>query len=265
MKPTDMRSLPPAARQARRMQVVALRAAGSCYRDIAARTGLSRTGVFDICKRVDAVGAPALDDAPKGRQTGHGAILDAAQCGVVRALIFGQTPDRLSLPYPLWTKAAVIQLIGTRFGIRMSVRNVALYLARWGLRPPKPMAKACLRSAVKSRLWLRATYPGIAARARIEDAEINWVDESEMGSSVGGLSVFSTVNNRGQMRWAAYAGALDARKLIALLRRRIQGSTRKIILVLNPLRVHHAGRVVAWLVEHEDAIEVVHLPAMVQV
>ncbi|WP_273601218.1 winged helix-turn-helix domain-containing protein [Roseateles albus] len=265
MKPNDMRSLPPAARQARRMQVVALRAAGSSYRDIAAQTGLSRTGVFDICKRVDAIGAPALDDAPKGRQTGHGGMLDAAQCGVVRALIFGQTPDRLALPYPLWTKAAVIQLIGTRFGIRMSDRTVALYLARWGLRPPKPMAKASLRSGVKSRQWLQATYPGIAARARIEDAEINWVDEGELGLSGSLLSVFSTVNNRGQMHWASYAGALDAHKLIALLRRRIQVSTRKIILILNPLCVHRADRVVAWLVEHEDAIEVVHLPAMVQV
>ena len=42
-----------------RAQVIRLRRAGRRYDEIAAETGLSRTGVFDICKRHEAAGAKA--------------------------------------------------------------------------------------------------------------------------------------------------------------------------------------------------------------
>ncbi|OLI30721.1 helix-turn-helix domain protein, partial [Xanthomonas oryzae pv. oryzae] len=51
MEATDMRSLSRDARHERRVQVIRLRKAGQTYDEIAAQTGLSRTGVFDICKR----------------------------------------------------------------------------------------------------------------------------------------------------------------------------------------------------------------------
>ena len=58
-----MRSLSREARHERRVQVIRLRKAGQTYDEIAAQTGLSRTGVFDICKRHEAAGAKALRDA----------------------------------------------------------------------------------------------------------------------------------------------------------------------------------------------------------
>jgi uncharacterized protein YerC len=59
MEATDMRSLSRDARHERRVQVIRLRKAGQTYDEIAAQTGLSRTGVFDICKRHEAAGAKA--------------------------------------------------------------------------------------------------------------------------------------------------------------------------------------------------------------
>ena len=59
MQATDMRSLSRDARHERRVQVVRLRKAGRTYDEIAVLTGLSRTGVFDICKRHEAAGAKA--------------------------------------------------------------------------------------------------------------------------------------------------------------------------------------------------------------
>jgi hypothetical protein len=41
------------------VQVIRLRKAGRTYDEFAAQTGLSGTGVFDICKRQEAVGAKA--------------------------------------------------------------------------------------------------------------------------------------------------------------------------------------------------------------
>jgi putative two-component system response regulator len=250
VKSTDLRSLPRTARRDVRAHVVQLRAAGHTYGDIAARTGLSRTGAFDICRRVEASGAAALDDAPSGRRIGDGRTLDAMQDAAIRALVTDQTPDRLSLPYPLWTKAAVTELVHRRLGISLSVRNTALCLARWGFKPHKPMDKAQHRSPMAAKQWLDATYPHIAAQARIEDAEICWADASELrtpepgrreettrneGARLSrtpqaglGLSVFSTVNNKGQMHWATFAGPLNANTLVECLRRRIQAASKKL-------------------------------------
>lgn len=82
--------------------------------------------MFDICKRHAASGARALRDAPNGRQSGDGRLLDAAQEAWVRKLITDKTPDQLKIPYALWTRAAVAQLIEQQFGIRLQVRTIGL-------------------------------------------------------------------------------------------------------------------------------------------
>ena len=79
MEIIDMRKLSPAARQERRRQVIKLRRKGLSYEAIAAELGLSRTGVFNICKRFDEGGAAALRDQPCGRPTGASRALSAEQ------------------------------------------------------------------------------------------------------------------------------------------------------------------------------------------
>jgi transposase len=76
-----------------------------------------------------------------------------------------------------------------------------------------------------------------------------------------GLSVISTVTNKGQMRWRIFEGALNTTILIDFLRRLIKGQSKKLFLILDNLRVHHAKQVKAWLAEHADAIEVFYLPS----
>ncbi|MEQ6352012.1 winged helix-turn-helix domain-containing protein, partial [Ralstonia pseudosolanacearum] len=142
MEPTDMRTLPREARHERRVQVIRLRKAGHTYDEIAEQTGLSSTGVFNICKRHQELGAKGLRDAQGGRKTGQGRSLDVTQELLVRQLIADKTPDQLKMPYALWTRAAVGQLIEQCFGIRLAVRTVGLYLSRWGFTPQKPMRRA---------------------------------------------------------------------------------------------------------------------------
>lgn len=173
MQATDMRSLSPEARHERRVQVIRLRKAGLGYDAIAAQTGLSRTGVFDICKRHREGGAKALRDAPSGRQAGQGRLLDLTQELLVRQLIADKTPDQLKMPYALWTRSAVGELIEQCFGIKLSVRGVGVYLKRWGFTPQKPMKKAYEQSPAAVKKWLEQDYPAIAARAKNEGAEIH--------------------------------------------------------------------------------------------
>lgn len=76
-----------------------------------------------------------------------------------------------------------------------------------------------------------------------------------------GPSVISTVTNKGQMRWRIFDGALNTDIMIDFLRRLIKGASKKLFLILDNLRVHHAKPVKAWLAGHADAIEVFYLPS----
>ena len=282
MDATDMRSLPREARHERRVQVIRLRNAGHTYDEIAAQTGLSRTGVFDICKRHEAGGAKALRDAPGGRKLGQGRRLDEAQETAVRKMIVDKSPDQLKMPYALWSRIAVGELIEQLFGIRLPVRTMGLYLARWGFTPQKPIKKAYEQSPAAVKKWLQEDYPVIAANAKAEGAEIHWGDETglrsddvrgrsyspkgetpvvRVNSKRHGLSVISTVTNKGKMRWKAFDGALNSDILIDFLRRLIKDANRKIYLILDNLRVHHSKPVKAWLAEHKQKIEVFYLPS----
>ncbi len=59
-----MRRLAAAAQEERRRQVVGLRESGLSYDAIAAQAGLSRTGVFNICRRFAAKGLAGLARLP---------------------------------------------------------------------------------------------------------------------------------------------------------------------------------------------------------
>ena len=282
METIDMRKLSREARHERRVLVIRLRKAGHTYDEIAALTGLSRTGVFDICKRHAASGALALRGAVGGRKLGELRLLNAQQEALVQKLIADKTPDQLKMVYALWSRAAVAELIEQRFGIKLQVRTMGLYLARWGFTPQKPMRKAYEQSPAAVRKWRDEDYPAIAARAKLEGAEIQWGDESGMrsddvrGRSYApkgetpvvrvpnkrhGLSIISTVTNKGQMRWRIFDGAMNSDILIDFFKRLIKGQTKKIFLILDNLRVHHSKPVKGWLVKHTDEIEVFYLPS----
>ena len=277
-----MRSLPRDARHERRVQVVRLRKAGQTYEAIAAQTGLSRTGVFNICQRHANSGAKALRDAIGGRKTGEFRVLSPEQERQVQQLLRDKTPDQIKMPYALWSRVAVAELIADRFGIHIPVRTMGTYLKRWGFTPQKPIRRAYEQSPTAVKHWMDTAYPEIAARAKKEGAEIHWGDETglrsddvrgrsfapkgetpviRVSSKRAGLSIISTVTNKGQMRWKIFDGALNSDILIDFLRRLIKGATKKVFLVLDNLRVHHSKPVKEWLAKHDDAIEVFYLPS----
>ena len=198
MQATDMRSLSREARHERRVQVIRLRKAGNTYDKIAALTGLSRTGVFNICKRHEALGAKALHDAIGGRKLGENRLLDPAQEALVRKLIADKTPDQLKMPYALWTRAAVAQLIEQRFGLRLQVRTMGKYLARWGFTPQKPMKKAYEQSPAAVKKWLDEDYPAIAARARPREPKFTGATRVDCAATMYAAVV---LRPRARRRW----------------------------------------------------------------
>ena len=105
MKHVDMRSLAPAAQEERRRQVIGLRERGLTYAEIAEQVGLTKNGVFDICKRFRARGMAGLQTGPRGPASGTGRFLAATQEAEIRNLIYRSTPETYGLPFALWSRA----------------------------------------------------------------------------------------------------------------------------------------------------------------
>jgi transposase len=269
MDKIDSRRLPVDALNERRRRAVKMRVGGVSLKDTAARCEMSRTTVIAALKAYEVGGWKAVDIARPGRPSGTGRTLTAEQELEVQRLIRDRTPEQLKMVYALWTRQAVAELIRDRFGIELAVRTMGLYLGRWGFTPQKPMKKAYEQSPAAVKKWHEEQYPVIAACAKVEGAEIHWGDETGLrsddvrGRSYApqghtpvirvnnkrhGLSVISSVTNKGQMRWKIFDGALKDRD-------------RKIYLILDNLRVHHSKPVKAWLAEHRHEIEVFYLPS----
>lgn len=72
--------------------------------------------------------------------------------------------------------------------------------------------------------------------------------------------MLSAISNRGKLRFVLYKDNMNADKLIDFMRRLVYDSDKKVFLVLDNLRVHHAKKVTTWLEKHQDEIEVFYLP-----
>src|SRR5437763_673316 len=74
-------------------------------------------------------------------------------------------------------------------------------------------------------------------------------------------SMIAAVSNRGLMRFMLYEGALNADLFLDFLRRLTKDAGRKVILIVDNLKVHKAGKVRAWVARHAHEIELVYLPS----
>ena len=75
-----------------------------------------------------------------------------------------------------------------------------------------------------------------------------------------GLAMISAISNQGLVRFEFIEGAMNTDLLIGFMEGLIADSTRKVFLILDNLRVHHAKLVTEWLHEHREKIEVFYLP-----
>ena len=74
------------------------------------------------------------------------------------------------------------------------------------------------------------------------------------------LSMISAISPRGEVAFQMVEGGIDADRFIAFLAALIQDAPKKIYLVVDNLRVHHAKVVTAWLADKKDRIELAFLP-----
>src|SRR5918911_1524940 len=283
MEARDFRGLGRAAQEAlRRRALFLIEHEGMTQAEAARAVGVHRQTVNIWQRRYREQGEDGvLDGRRVSPRRGRGR-LTGDEARQVRDWIAEGTPDRPGLPFALWTSRAVRELVERRLEERLGLSTVQLYLRRWGVTPQKPFVRAKQRQPAAIAAWLERDYPAIAKRARAARAVIYWGDETgvsnqdQTGRSYAPRgetpviartakrvtrSMIAAVSNRGLVRFMLYEGALNADHFIAFLRRLTKDAGQRVVLIVDNLKVHKAGKVQAWVESHRHEIELVYLPS----
>ncbi len=281
---TDARKLNQDEQREKRTIALRMREQGYTFKETAKVVGVHERTVAkwaDVAARMGL--QTAIDGGQRGSTLGQRRSLTASQEVLIQTLITDKMPDQLKMGFALWTRDAVRELIHERCGFLMPVRTVGEYLKRWGYTPQRPLKRAYQQNPKVVQRWLDEDYPLIAQRAKAENAEIQWADETgvrsdnhggrsfapagktpvrEVSGSRFSTNMISSVTNRGKLRFMMYQETMTAQVLIRFLDRLVRGSKgKKIFLVLDNLRVHHSKKVAAWVEARTEQIELFFLPA----
>ena len=276
----DARHLSSEAQEDLRRRVVQALRSGMGKSEAAETFGVSRQAVHNWAGAYGKGGSKALAAKRKGRPKEPRLMAD--QVREAKRLIRDHCPDQLKLPFMLWTREAVCELLRERFGILVSVWTAGRYLKSWGFTPQKPVRRAFEQNPAAVRRWLDEEYPAIKKAAKKEGAEIYWGDEMglrsdhQTGTSYGlkgrtpviagtgqrfRCNMISAVTNRGHLGFMVFKKRFTAGKFIVFLRRLVRHAGRMIYLIVDGHPVHRSAKVRTWLTEHEGEIRLFRLPS----
>lgn len=279
MEKQDARSLTPAAQETLRRRAVHAVLQGTLQKDVFKIFGVSRSALAEWMRLYRLKGEPGLTSLKRGRR--KKIQLEPWQAAQTVRTITDHCPDQIKLPWVLWTRDAVAQLIKERFGIGISRWTAGRYLKRWGFTPQKPAKRAMEQNPEAVRHWLDTEYPQIKAAAQSDQAEIHWGDEMgirndhQTGTTWGlkgktpvittsgqrfSSNMISTITNRGTMRFMVYTKRFTADVFVIFLRRLISSVDQKVYLIVDNHSVHRCGKVKRWLEKHKERIAIFYLP-----
>ncbi|HET54893.1 MAG TPA: IS630 family transposase [Ignavibacteria bacterium] len=280
MKKQDARSLSSEAQEALRVRAVKAVLSGRTQLEVAEIFRVSRQSVSIWLKDYRAHGSKALKTKRQGRPTG-GTLKPWQSAQIVKA-IKDRHPDQLKLPFYLWTREAVCQLIERRFGIKLSVWTIGRYLRRWGFSPQKPVRRAYEQDDKAVQLWLKEEYPAIRHQAKQEKATIFWGDEmglrsdDNVGRSYGkrgktpviagtgqrfGCNMISAITNQGQLNFMVFKGSFNSHVFLSYLKRLTKQAKQKVFLIVDRHPVHRASKVKKWVDNNRKIITIFFLPS----
>jgi transposase len=280
MEMKDARSLASEAQEALRKRAVQAVLEGRSHQEVAQLFGLARGTVTRWMGLYRRQGEVGLNARPKGRSLHP--TLDEGEAAIVVELVSRHSPDQLGLPFFLWTREAVGELIKRRLGLELSQWTVGRYLKGWGLTPQKPARRAYEQNPEAVRHWLEMEYPEVRKPAKGEGAEIHWGDEmgARSGHQAGRTwgrkgetpvvgttgqrfrcNMISSVTNRGILRFKVFGERFTSAGFIDFLRRLIRSRDRKVYLIVDRHPVHVSEAVAEWVEQHQNRIQLIHLPA----
>lgn len=277
MKTISLKTVSPETRKTIKQQVIRLHQMGKSGVEISDAVNISYQAVSRIVRSYKKEGMRSIKEKTRGRMLGEKRSLNKQQEREIQRIIIDKYPDQMKLAFCLWTRAAIQQLIRNKYGIDVPVRSVSNYLKRWGMTCQRPKKRGYSQDDVKLKTFMNETYPAIVAKAKKEDAEIYWGDETGINnqeyyvrgfapkgqtpvvpsfSKVEKINMISAINNKGTCRFMCYEENMTQQRFIDFMSRLVKDSDRKVLFIVDNLRVHHGKLVQQWLEKHVDEIEV---------
>jgi transposase len=276
---------------AKEQEALRLRIIRTAKKNLKPNGKVNTTKVAEICecskghvsgtwKKYLEGGIGAVKAVAMGRPKNSGRLTCEQQLET-KKLIVDKCPEQLKLKGFLWDRERVCALVYRRFKVKLTVQAMGEYLKKWGFSAQRPVKRNHKQNPIEVEKWLKEEYPAIKERARKENAEIAWGDETccqnesnyvkgyapsgqtptlPVGNEHFRVSMISAITNQGKLRFMLYRGGMNAERLITFMGRLIKEASRKIFLILDNLKSHHAKLVSEWLKTHKDEIEVFFLP-----
>lgn len=283
MSKRDARTLGIKAQEEIRRQAIVFHKSGKKNVEISKLLEVNRTTVSGWINKFKREGAEALKSKKQGRPEQSGMQLTASEQANVSKRIIEKDPQQLKLEFALWTREAVGLLITRVTGKELDLRQVGRYLKRWGFTPQRPVKRAYQRDDKKVEAWMKEEYPSIKERAKVEGAEIHWADESGIKShdhrgrgyapkgktpvrlhNPNGekINKISSITNQGKLRFLCYEGSFNYRVFHRFLKALItEADGKKVIVIVDNLRVHHSRVIKRWVRKYSKLIELQYLPS----
>ena len=283
MERRDARKLNKDAKEELRRQAIKLHKSGLNNTTIAKALEVHRSTVSGWVNRYKRSGFSELKAKRMGRTPGSGMQLSVSEQTKIKNKIAEKNPEQLKMPFALWTREAVCDLIKKLTGKLLDLRQVGRYLKRWGFTPQRPIKQAYQRDEKKVQQWLEKDYPSIKTKARSQGAEIQWLDESGIKShdhrgrgfapkgktpvrkhnpQIEKINKISSVTNQGKLRFMCYEGSFNYRIYHQFLKQLIADAKgQKIHVIADNLRVHHSKVIKRWARRYAHLIELHYLPS----
>lgn len=250
---------------------------------ICKKYGIAPSTLHSWKNKYKSMGGEGLVNKPKGPAPLTHCKLKSWQLERIKNKIIDKKPDQLKIPFVLWTREAVQKLILKQYKVKISIHQVGRYLKAWGLTPQKPIYQASERNDTKVKNWMKNTYSKIKSRAKKENAEIHWGDETGVQSTHNAgrsyskkgktpvikttakrfsRNMISSITNKGNLQFMIYKESMKSSLFIEFMRRLIKHRKgKKIFFIVDNLSVHKSKEVEKWLIKHKEKIEVFYLPS----
>jgi transposase len=279
MEIKDARNLSPVELTALRERAVKAVLDGRSRVEMAELLGVSRQTIGQWVSEYQRRGVDSLVYRQRGRPAGG--RLKPKQAAVIAKLVVDRLPDQLKLPFVLWSRDAVSQLIEQRFNLRLSVSTVGRLLRSWNMTPQKPARRAWEQNPEAVKEWLADRYPKVKAEAKAAGATLLWGDEmgirsdDQVGRTYGlrgqtpvvpvsgnrfGCNMISAISNLGQMYFKVFTERFTTKVFIDFLKRLVLQIDRPIYLIIDGHPVHRSNAVKDWVSQQDGKIRLIALP-----
>lgn len=283
MKKTDMRKLDRTTRlELKQIAVSEVLSVGSRnISKIARRYKLRRKTLSDWVNAYKKSGKKSLAKDGRGARAWQNSLLSKREENWVKKTIINKYPEQLQLPFMLWNRASVRNLIESKYNKKLSLTTVSRLLNKWNMTVQKPAFRSYKQQPKIIQEWIDKKYPAIKRKAKREKALIHWGDATSISSreiiakgyskkgqtpilaipsSRFSVNMVSAIANSGSARFMIFKNYMNGKLFIEFLRRLIKDQASKIYLILDNSTIHHARIVKAWEAKHKNKIKLFYLP-----